>query len=361
MGLGVPNGAGGGSPFSQETGNPGVLRFFIQPLSKQMSWLLPFAMISILVAFFGARVRLPLGSDIHKARVLWGGWLLTCVVFFSMVSGIFHAYYAIMLAPPLGAMAGIGFAQFWNWGSRKNWVGILLVASAAITLAFQIFASYQYNEKSLWMILAGILFLAGIMLMVVKRRLAYVTLLAAMLVIPAYWTAMTTVSNANMNLPTAYVGSNQRAGPDGVDRARQQDNQRGSNVNQELLAYLQANTQDVEYLVAVPSSQQGASLVLASGRPVLYMGGFTGQDDVVSAEDLSAMVANGELRYVMYGGDRGGKQDIANWLNASCSVIPQFSQAIGSAARPPQGQVGQNQMQNQVGPPNQQMALYLCQ
>ena len=361
MGPGSPNGAGGGTSFSQETGEPGVFRFFTQPLSKQMSWLLPFAMISILVAFFGARLRLPVESDVHKGLILWGGWLLTCVVFFSMVSGIFHAYYAVMLVPALGAMVGIGFAQLWDWGTRKNWVGILLIASAAVTLAFQIFASYQYNEKSLWMILAAILFLTGIMLMVVKRRLAYVTLLAAMLVIPAYWTVMTTVSNANMNLPTAYAGSNQQADPDGVDRARQQDDQRSSNVNQKLLAYLQANTQDVEYLVAVPSSQQGAALVLATGRPVLYMGGFTGQDDVVSAEDLSAMVANGELRYVLYGSDRGGKGDITQWLNTSCSVVPQFSQVIENGARPPLGQVGQNQMLYQTNPPNQQTALYFCQ
>jgi 4-amino-4-deoxy-L-arabinose transferase-like glycosyltransferase len=359
-GLGGPNGAGGGTPFSQETGSPGAFRFFTQPLSKQMSWLLPFALIGIALAFFGARVRLPLESNIHKALVLWGGWLLTCVVFFSMVSGIFHAYYAIMLVPALGAMVGIGFAQLWDWGARNNRVGILLIASAAVTLAFQIFASYQYNERSLWMILGALLFLAGVMLMAVERRLAFVTLLAAMLVIPAYWTIMTVASNPNINLPTAYQGANQQDGAFGLVRARQQGDPRGPNVNQELLVYLQENTQDVEYLLAVSSSQQGASLVLATGRPVLYMGGFTGQDDVVDAGDLSAMVANGELRYVMYGGDRAGKQDIANWLNASCSVIPQFSQAIVSAARLPQGGVGQNQMPNQAGPPNQQMALYLC-
>jgi hypothetical protein len=115
-------------------------------------------------------------------------------------------------------------------------------------------------------------------------------------------------------------------------------------VNEELLAYLEANTQGLEYLVAVPSSQSGASLVLATGRPVLYMGGFGGQDDVVTADDLSAMVANGELRYVMYGGDRGAKADIANWLSVSCSVVPEFSRAAA----------------NNQGPGNQATTLYMC-
>jgi len=344
----APDGQSGGTPFSQETGTPGVLRFFTQPLSKQMSWLLPFALISVLLALFpatnaglrGSKIKLPIESGVHKALLLWGGWLLTCVVFFSIVSGIFHSYYAIMLAPALGAMVGIGFSQLWSWGRDRNWAGIVLAAASAITLGFQFFAMNQYGESLWWMLPAGILFMVGISLMVVSKRFAYLTLLSAMLIIPMYWTVMTVTSNPNINLPTAYTGSSQQ---DGL-RPAMQGNGTASNVNDKLLTYLEANTQDVEYLVAVPSSQNGTGFVLATGRPVLYMGGFGGQDEVVTAEDLSAMVANGELRYVMYGSDRGGKTDIANWLSSSCSVVQEFS---GTA------------LGNQ-GPGNQATTLYLC-
>ena len=345
---GAPNGQGGGSQFSQETGEPGLFRFFTQPLSKQMSWLLPFALISVLLALFPAtnaglrssKIKLPIESGVHKALLLWGGWLLTCVVFFSMISGIFHSYYAIMLAPALGAMVGIGFSQLWSWGRDRNWAGIILAAASAITLGFQFFAMNQYGESLWWMLPAGILFLAGLSLMVVSKRFAFSLILSSMLVIPMYWTIMTVASNPNINLPTAYTGSSQQ---DGL-RPAMQDNGPASNVNENLLAYLEANTQDVEYLVAVPSSQNGTGFVLATGRPVLYMGGFGGQDDVVTAEDLSAMVANGELRYVMYGGDRGGKTDITNWLSTSCSVVQEFS-----------GTSSGNQ-----GPGNQATTLYVC-
>ncbi len=349
------NGQTGGTPFSQETGSPGVFRFFTQPLSKQMSWLLPFALISIFLALFAGKIRLPLENTIHKALIIWGGWLLTCVVFFSMVSGIFHAYYAIMLAPALGAMVGIGFAQLWSWGKDKNWVGVLLIASALLTIAFQIFASIQYGEQAWWMLGVGILFLLGSISMVVLKRAAYVAILASMLVIPVYWSVMTVASNANQNLPTAYSGTNQQAGP---DRARQQGDGAGSNVNTELVTYLEENTQDVEYLVAVPSSMQGSTLVLATGRPVLLMGGFGGQDDVVTADDLTAMVNHGDLRYVLYGGDRGSKEEIANWLKESCLVVPEFSD-IGEENQPPND--GQNQSDGQSGgPQNQSTMLYVC-
>ena len=90
--AGGPNNQNGGTPFSNETGSPGLLRFLTSPLSKQMSWLLPFALISVVLAFFGSKLQLPIEAGVHKARILWGGWLLTFVVCFSMVSGIFHAY-----------------------------------------------------------------------------------------------------------------------------------------------------------------------------------------------------------------------------------------------------------------------------
>lgn len=318
------DGQNGNTPFSNETGSPGVLRFFTSPLSKQMSWLLPFALISVLLTVFGSKIKLPVEADIHKALLLWGGWLVTCVVFFSMVSGIFHAYYAIMLTPALGGMVGIGFAQLYQWGKNSNWVLVGLIGSVVITLGFQIFATTQYNEFSWWMIGTGILLGLGILLMSISRRAAYAVILSAALVIPAYWSVMTVASGSNNNLPTAYEGGQNRSGQDGF-LASPPQNGGDRQVNAEMLAFLQANTQDVEYLMAVPSSQQGAQYVIETGRPVLYMGGFGGQDEVATVEDLAEMVANGELRYILSGGDRGIRQNISNWLASSCTVVEGFS------------------------------------
>jgi 4-amino-4-deoxy-L-arabinose transferase-like glycosyltransferase len=293
----------------------------------------------------------PIESGVHKALVIWGGWLLTCLVFFSMISGIFHAYYAIMLVPGLGAMVGIGFAQLWSLSSEKKWAGILLAVSAALTIAFQYVAAAQYGETSSWLLGGGILLGLGVLATGVQRQLAYATILAAMMVIPVYWTVMTVASSENANLPTAYTPRGQQR--PGVDRPLQQPIATG---NAALTAYLEANTRDVEYLVAVPSSQQqGARLVLATGRPVLYIGGFGGQDAVVSAADLRAMIASGELRYVYYGGDRGRNEAITRWLQSSCSVVPEFSRVgsgdPSSAVQVPIGQQAQG---------DQAMSLYMC-
>src|SRR4051812_26091216 len=96
------------------------------------------------------------------------------------------------------------------------------------------------------------------------------------------WAAMTTLyTNASAMLPEAYTGStgSRQGSPaqfrDGGNlsaNAVLEDAPGSGNMasNSALVNYLEANTQDVDYLVAVPSANQGESLVLATGRPVLY-------------------------------------------------------------------------------------------
>jgi 4-amino-4-deoxy-L-arabinose transferase-like glycosyltransferase len=102
-----------------------------------------------------------------------------------------------------------------------------------------------------------------------------------------------------------------------------------------LLTYLQENTTDIKYLVAVNNAMTGAPYVLATGRPVLYMGGFSGSDNVVDADGLAELVANGELRYVLEGGGGGGggNSDISTWLEENCSVVDTSQYSSGETSR----------------------------
>jgi len=289
-----------------------------------MSWLLPFALASLVLAVFAARVRLPFEPE-HKALVLWGGWLLTCLVFFSAVEGIFHAYYAIMLAPALGAVVGAGIAQFWRWQAGRPWMNALYAFAVVLTIAFQIYTANQYGVQSVWVYLPIILLIAGTGLLFLKslHSVAYMTILASMLMIPFIWTGMTVLDKVpNTNLPTSFDGGNVRQ----VASQQAPELNEVNKADNDLVTFLQANTQDTEYLVAVPNAHTGSPLVLSTGRPVLYIGGFSGSDPVIDAAGLAEMVANDELRYVLFSGGNNGKQDIARWLASSCTAVPQFSQ-----------------------------------
>jgi 4-amino-4-deoxy-L-arabinose transferase-like glycosyltransferase len=335
--------------YQQETGDPGTFRFFTPPLSKQMSWLLPFSLISILFALFGSRIKLPIESAIHKSLILWGGWLATCLVFFSIIAGIFHSYYIIVMVPPFGATVAIGFIQLWQWGKDKKWAKALLILTAAVTLAFQRNAIYQYGDRTYLSTVAIVLLIVASYLLIFQKRFAYTMFLLAMLIVPAYWTMMTALSNADKTFPSAYVGGNHRVAPASVE------NNPNLQANQRILAYLQPNTQDVKYLVAVPSGTQGVPLVLTSERPVLYIGGYGGSDHVIDAQGLMELVARGDLRYVLYaehfkrpGGASKGDPEILAWLKNSCFVVPKFSKVIiyTRIPRQPVEPTGQNQSMN---------------
>jgi hypothetical protein len=73
-------------------------------------------------------------------------------------------------------------------------------------------------------------------------------------------------------------------------------------VDNPLLAYLMANQGSAKYLVATTGSMSAAPLIIATGKPILPMGGFSGGDPAPTAAQLERMVRTGELRFVLAGG-----------------------------------------------------------
>lgn len=120
---------GGAGPFSQDAG---WLRLFNSELASQVSWLIPAALIA-LVALLWMRRRAP-RTDLARAQVLlWGGWLITTGLVFSLMQGIFHAYYAVALAPAIGALVGIGIET--GWRRRRNLGARITVAAGLLVSA----------------------------------------------------------------------------------------------------------------------------------------------------------------------------------------------------------------------------------
>jgi 4-amino-4-deoxy-L-arabinose transferase-like glycosyltransferase len=329
----------GGPGGSREVGEEGLFRFFEAPLSKEASWLLPFALVGMLVLLFGSKLSFPLSKD-HQTLVLWGGYLATCLVFFS-IAGFFHAYYLVMLGPPLAVIVGVAAVRLWQFGSSKFWVLVVLALTALLTLIFQWYNAAQFHVTALWMYASIVLVFSGILFLLQPvykhwRGIGFMLVLLGLIVIPLGWSWLTNQYVTTTNLVAAYQGEAVDA-PQGDAIVFPRPDRERNNVNLNMLAYLQENTQDTEYLMAVPSSMVGASYVLETGRPVLYMGGFGGGDPVVSAADIAELVSNGELRYVMVGGNqkRGGTQaEINAWASQTCRVVKEYSQIVQG---PPQG------------------------
>ncbi|HEU4324624.1 MAG TPA: glycosyltransferase family 39 protein [Roseiflexaceae bacterium] len=357
-----PMGAGAGGAFG--TGEAGPLRLFQSGLAAQASWLLPFGLIMLAAMACSRSWRRP-QTTLHRALILWGGWLLTCAVFFS-VAGFFHQYYLTMLGAPLAALVAIGVVFLWRLrAEHPGRAALLLLAAVLTTLAFQVYAVGMYQSLAWWVVLPVALGLAGAaaLLLGLRRdaprvvRWGFALLVAALLVVPGVWSGLTTAyANVSGPMPQAYGSTGGMPGAGRGDRFG--DGQRpngqlppaapadgmpgfGAGVDQSLLEYLQANTQDIKYLLVVPSSQQGAGYVLATGRPVLYAGGFGGSDPVIDGDSLARLVASGDVRYVLWGGmggPGGGDSSISSYVQQSCSLVDPAS--LGVATGSGQGGLG---------------------
>ncbi|MFG2826476.1 ArnT family glycosyltransferase [Streptomyces sp. NPDC048434] len=127
-GGGRPGGGGG-------WGETGVTRLFSSDMGGQISWLLPAALI-LLVAGVWLLWRARRATDAEQAGqraefLVWGGALLMTFTTFSFMSGIFHQYYNIALAPYIAALVGMGATLLWRRGGRA--ASLVLAVTVAVT------------------------------------------------------------------------------------------------------------------------------------------------------------------------------------------------------------------------------------
>ena len=106
-------------------------------------------------------------SEKHLAVVMWAGWLLPVALYFTFTTGLFHAYYLIMLGPPLAALIG---ATVWALGrvlQNRRWLGWVLTALlSGLTLAFEVFTLKNYPQYAQTVTAFSLIFwLAGIILL----------------------------------------------------------------------------------------------------------------------------------------------------------------------------------------------------
>src|SRR5437660_2573191 len=150
QGVGGSNGGGGGSSGMFNTGNPGLLRLFNEPLGGQIVWLLPMALLGMLALAWQRRPRLQEDRQ-QKSLVLWGVWLLTMAVFFS-IAGFFHQYYLSTFAPAICALFGIGVVVMWQDYRRSGWRGWLLPLALLLTALEQIHIIVSNPSWGMWLI-----------------------------------------------------------------------------------------------------------------------------------------------------------------------------------------------------------------
>jgi 4-amino-4-deoxy-L-arabinose transferase-like glycosyltransferase len=347
-----PGGGGGG--FS---GTPGPLRLFNAELGGQVAWLLPLALVSIGIGLV-ARRRHARTDAKRAAYLMWGLWLVIHAVVFSFMSGIIHSYYAVAMAPAIGALVGGGLVELWRVRERVRWGGIALavaVAGSAI-LAWRLLERTPAFAPGLGLAIVALSIPVAVVLVspacLIGRRAALVAAglgLALMLAGPAAYAADT--------MQTAYSGGDPSAGPAAIDATGRgglggrnggpaggfggvtnggaddanpavtaDDGGGSSQADSALVEYLVANRGGATWIVAVNGANEAGSIELASGLPVMAMGGFSGGDPAPTLTQLQAYVASAQLRYILVGssgrgGPNGASSDITSWVTTNGTVV----------------------------------------
>jgi 4-amino-4-deoxy-L-arabinose transferase-like glycosyltransferase len=310
-----PQGGGFGGIF--DTGAPSPLRLFNISLGGQVSWLLPLALFGMLALAWQRRPRIQSDRQ-QQSLVFWGMWLLTMGIFFS-VAGFFHQYYMTEMAPAIAALFGIGLVVMWKDYRGGGWRGWLLPLALIATVAEQI---HLLNSDPVWsqrltpILIVLCIFAVGVLIIAriapryhlkapgVRFILpALSAVLLALMLAPTVWAAIPVTQGTQADLLVA--GPSQSDGFGG-NFAGGRDTT--GNTDTALFHYLEANQGTAKFLVAVPSSMTADSIILATNKPVMSLGGFSGSDPILTTSQLAVLVKNGTVRFFLLNSFNRGRQ-----------------------------------------------------
>ncbi|MET9493890.1 glycosyltransferase family 39 protein [Streptomyces sp. NPDC006552] len=382
--VGGGGGMGGGTG---QWGETGIGRMFNSEIGGQISWLLPAALILFAAGtVLTWRVR---RTDTARAAFLaWGGALLMTGLVFSFMAGIFHQYYTVALAPCIAALTGMGATVLWEERSRVPAAATLGATVAATALwAYVLLGRVPDHLPWLrWAVLVGGL-LAGLGLAFVGRLGRRPALgaaglgLVAALAAPTAYTLSTLDTGhtgsivtagpsgagmrgggpggggfpgggkgggpggqgGQMGRPPTGTGNQQGGFPGGGMPGRGQNGQsqkqgagrggggmggllNGAEVSSRAKKLLEKDAGDYTWAAATVGSQNQASYQLATGAPVMAVGGFNGTDPSPTPARFKQYVEDGKIHYFigsgsgsgggMGGSDSGSAAEITSWVEA---------------------------------------------
>lgn len=99
----------------------------------------------------------------------------------------------------------------------------------------------------------------------------------------------------------------------------------GAQVSSAMTSLLKADAGHYTWVAAAVGSQNQASYQLASGEPVMSIGGFNGSDPSPTLTQFKQYVAAGRIHYYIAGGGMGGggmggsgtASQITSWVEAT--------------------------------------------
>jgi len=338
-------------------GETGLLRLVNTEIGGQVAWLLP-AALALLVAGFVAVGRTSRLDPRRAALITWGGWLVVTGLTFSLMAGIFHAYYTVALAPAIAALVGIGGALLWR---RRGsvWARFVLALVVGGTALWSWVLLHRTPDFLPWLqgVVLGVGLVAAAVLLIsdqLGRRVAAGVLvvgMAAGLGGPAAYALDTADTPHSGSIPSAgptvtggfgpvragfpgggttapFAGLPFPGGPrtgTGFGFGRAVGGLlNASSVSADVVAALSEDASSYTWVAATVGANNAAGYQLATELPVMPIGGFNGSDPSPTLAEFQAHVAADEIHWFISGGIAGGAaggsnaaSEIRAWVTAT--------------------------------------------
>jgi len=120
------------------------------------------------------------------------------------------------------------------------------------------------------------------------------------------------------------------------------DLQTGISVNEipdwtRLTDYLSTHRTTEKYLLGTDNAQNASPFILTTGDPIMAMGGFTGNDPILTAEEIKQKVEEKEIRFFLLPGELNNNfqnqtqkkhplqtniLEAQKWVQNNCDMVP---------------------------------------
>jgi 4-amino-4-deoxy-L-arabinose transferase-like glycosyltransferase len=152
--------------------------------------------------------------------------------------------------------------------------------------------------------------------------------LVSLLALPTAWSIGTVLVKGNTGFPAAR--------PPFLKDTAETQRRRWSMVagtlsgDPKLIDFLRSNHRSEAYLAASVNARQAAPIIIATGQPVVALGGFTGRYPILTVEAFARLVEDERLRFVLVGdGSPGlrrifgedGQKPVVDWIRANGRIV----------------------------------------
>jgi 4-amino-4-deoxy-L-arabinose transferase-like glycosyltransferase len=344
-------GATAGTPFEVNHGHrsgfggfggnsQGLPRLFTGEFGFEIGWLLPAALLALVLVFV-SRGRAPRTDLARAGAIVFGVWMLVDGLVLSYMKTMVHPYYCLSFVPAVCGMVAIGVHEM--WGRRDTWLGrgglVAMILGTGIWSWWILGRNADWLPVLRWTILVATA-VAAVGLIFSMRSRARQRFAVAALAVGLIGGVLGAAAYSFATIGQSHDGGMAMVGP------AQTDGHRGGGWGQDadnaqLEAMLRATHAD--FSAAINRSNAAAGLELSTDTAVMAIGGFGGSDPVPTLGEFQQDVANHRIGYYVapsadhrpggFGG-RSAHTDIADWVAATFTPMTVGPDTVYDLAAP---------------------------